>query len=217
MENAATGTASAAAASNDRSIKRIQGLAADPARRANAAAATTATATATATDANSGANAISTLTPSADDLEFYLAVETIYHGDRAAFLTTMHRVAMFVTIVLGSAVVGGIGFAFANGLALAAIGAAEITFDPSGRASQHRDCRRRYLELAARLALCRTDSAACATLFQSFIAIGHDDPPEYRAAKLIAHNKAILSLGREAKPEPVPLRKRALAHLWRGE
>lgn len=205
------GADTADAATDHGPVEGHQELAANQARSA---------AGANASSSSTGAQAIttSTLSPSAAELEFYLAVEVRYHEARASFLMTAHRLAMFATIVLGSAVIGSIGNDKIVGLTLAAIGAAEMAFDPAGRSAEHRIVGQKYSELLVRLASSGHDAGRVAEIFRAMVEAGKDDPAEYRTAKLIAHNHVIRSLGRDtSKIEHVPVLKRAIAQIWRGE
>jgi hypothetical protein len=184
-------------------------LAAGPACSAAAAGTTASAPTRTI-----AATSTSTLTADPADLEFYLAVDVIYHRSRAGFLAARHRWFMFFTIVFGSSAVAG-GQAGLFGLLAAAFGAADLCFDPIGRSQIHRELARRLTELVTRFAQAEATTQFAAVRKQ-FIEITEDEPAHYHFARLMAHNRAIKALGRdETRIVPIKLRHRILAHVWR--
>lgn len=158
---------------------------------------------------------ITTLGAAAAELEFYLAVEVHYHRARQAWLAGAHRWMMFFAILLGSAAAASI-FPPVAGLLVAAIGAADLCFDFTSRATQHSDLARRYLALAGDLAAAKGDAGKREAVLAGWIATSCDAPPVYHVALDLAHNRAIQSLGRDAAfRAPLPHWKRVLAHTWR--
>ncbi|MEJ0093368.1 MAG: hypothetical protein WDN46_14095 [Methylocella sp.] len=180
-----------------------------------------------APDASSGSSAtaeagseadVVTLNTEAADLEFYLAVDVHYHRARQAWFTGLHRWTMFFTILLGTAAAGEVFVAWLSGLLIAAFGAADLCFDFSGRAALHSDLARGYIALARELAAGKDDPDRRSAVLESWIEMSGDAPPVYRAARDMAHNLAIQSLGRDAGARAIlSFRKRILAHVWRFE
>jgi hypothetical protein len=204
--------------------------------RAEAAASATSTAARATTETGSGLAAWASSSTSADTeasdravaaafttlstdpavLEFYLAVEVHYHRAREAWLAGMHRWTMFLAILFGTAAAGQLAPPLFAGLLVAAAAAADLCFDFTGRAAQHSNLARRYLVMAREFAVGREDEALRKKILAAIIDASGDEPPVYNAAKDLAHNLAIQSLGRDvAARAAIPPIRRLLAHVWR--
>lgn len=159
---------------------------------------------------------VTTLSANAADLEFYLAVEVHYHRSRQAWLAAAHRWTMFFAILFGTAAASQLFPPLVAGLLVAGAAAADLCFDFMGRAVQHSDLARRYLVIARDLASVRDNKALCQKVFAAMMDASGDEPPVYNAAKDLAHNLAIQSLGRDGMGRTaIPFCRRLLAHVWR--
>jgi len=146
--------------------------------------------------------------------EFALAVEVLYHGDRQAFLSGAERWATFLTILGGSGAIGfGPIWAKLAGAAVAAIGAAQLSFAFTARAQQHADCKRRYLDLAADFKAGRLQPGEFDV---RWLAISADEPTRYMRAERAAYERACYSLGVERSGVDLTPWRRRLRHLSRG-
>jgi hypothetical protein len=148
---------------------------------------------------------------SADDPEFRLAAEVLYHGARMAFLSGAHRWMMFAAIVFGAGAATAIAPVICGLLAMATA-AADIAFDFTGRSQHHADIRRRYLDIVARLAR----AGASVDFTAEWMAISADEPPLFRTVAMIAHENACLALHRPLPEARVGRWRRIGAHIWRG-
>jgi hypothetical protein len=141
------------------SSERTEATSASPATTATPATATPAPAGSGA-DQGGGLSGAEAATPAViDALRCDLLMNARYHSSREAYLDTLHRVLMFLIIVLGAAAVTDLigpapwahiakGAAAAFAVVFAAI---DLTADLSNRARQHALMKRRYFELLADL------------------------------------------------------------------
>jgi len=162
------------------------------------------------------APAVTTLSADPAVLEFYLAVEVHYHRSRQAWFAGMHRWTMFFTILFGTAAAAQVITPLLIGLLVASFAAADLCFDFTGRAVQHSDLARRYLAMVREFAGGKEDETVCKKILSDIIDVSGDEPPVYNAAKDLAHNLAIQSLGRDgAARAAVPPSRRLRAHVCR--
>jgi len=183
---------------------------------ASGASSSAAPRTETADRAPAAPAAVTTLSADSADLEFYLAVEVHYHRSRQAWFAGMHRWTMFFTILFGTAAAAQVVTPLFTGLLAAAAAAADLCFDFTGRAAQHSDLARRYLAMVREFAGGKEDETLCKKILSEFIDVSGDEPPVYNAAKDLAHNLAIQSLGRDvAERAVVPPSRRLRAHVCR--
>jgi|SRR5580698_5323622 hypothetical protein len=150
-----------------------------------------------------------------DDLDFSFAVEVHYHRARQAFLAGTHRWLMFGTILSGASAVAPFAHA-AFGLIAAALAAADIALDLTGRAQVHGDMVRKYLQLVADLASADWDPDKVTKIRRDWFSLSAEEPALYRYAQFIAHNEAIQSLGCDAAPVPLTFWQRFRANFWRS-
>jgi hypothetical protein len=150
-----------------------------------------------------------------EDLEFSFAAEVHYHRARQAFLASAHRWCMFGTILFGASAVSPFARAVC-GLFAAGFAAADIAFDFVGRAQAHGDILRKYLQLVADLASADGDPDKIAKTQRDWFSLSAEEPAVYRYARVIAHNEAIQSLGRDAPLVALTFWQCARANFWRS-
>lgn len=119
-----------------------------------------------------------------------------YHEDRERFFARIHRVAMFIVVVSGTAT-----FAWARAIPyLAAIitltGLIDLVFDVSGKARLHASLRRRIYDV---LAQTEDVSRSDAQLKEQAVRIYADEPPCMHAVNAMAYNAAMLAFDRPHK------------------
>jgi hypothetical protein len=148
-----------------------------------------------------------------EDLEFSFAVEVHYHRARQAFLASAHRWCMFGTILFGASAVSPFARAIC-GLFAALLAAADIALDLTGRAQAHGDIARKYLQLVADLAKAGEDPDKIAKIRDDWFSLSAEEPAVYRYARVIAHNEAIQSLGRDAPLVALTFWQCARANFW---
>jgi hypothetical protein len=131
-----------------------------------------------------------------DALRISLVRNAHYHEDRERFFARMHRVAMFIVVVSGTA-----SFAWVKGTPyLAAIitltGLIDLVFDVSGKARLHASLRRRIYDV---LAQTEDESRSVPQLKEQAVRIYADEPPCMHAVNAMAYNAAMLSFDRPRK------------------
>jgi hypothetical protein len=116
-----------------------------------------------------------------------------YHASREAFLDLVHRWIMFAIIILGAGAITDFvtkEFGSLNtilGIATAALGALDLTFDLSNRARTHSMMKRRYFELLADFG----DGQKTLTAVQGCIhRYGADEEPVYNVLWKLSWNSA---------------------------
>jgi hypothetical protein len=136
---------------------------------------------------------------SINDLKFKALNNALYHTARRQRLETWSRVTSFFVIVAGTATVVDLvkdtGYAPWIGLAIAAIGAAQLVFDFAGRAKNHELLQKRYYDLLGRMheTLAPTDEQ-CASMMAEILRISGEEPPTYRALDAVTYNEALDSI-----------------------
>jgi len=146
-----------------------------------------------------------------------LLMNARYHASREAFLDTIHRVLMFLIIVLGAPAITDLSpwsWARSAFAALAAISAAfDLTADLSNRARAHALMKRRYFELLADLAADKRKIGEVEECMHRFSA---DEEPAFHVLLLISWNAAQeMVYGDEAKMYKIPRCHRALKNIRR--
>lgn len=128
-----------------------------------------------------------------------------YHMARRGFFEKMHRGSMFIIVAIGTTGVAGalvsqgINGAFLSGLS-ALLGAANLVFDPAGRARQHEALQRKAFELCAEIDSDIAPSAErCAEWTARLHKIYADEPPPMLAVDAVAYNATLA--GRREQPD----------------
>jgi hypothetical protein len=133
-----------------------------------------------------------------------------YHEDRERFFARLHRLAMFVVVVSGTA-----SFAFVRATpylaaAITLAGLIDLVFDVSGKARLHASLRRRIYDVLAQT----EDSArSIESLREQAVRVYADEPPCMHAVNAIAYNAAMQSFDRPRQHLfKVPMWYRLLRH-----
>lgn len=159
-----------------------------------------------------------TLSSDRDTLEFDLAVGVIYHRSREAWFRGLHRGVLFLTTVLGAGTVATVIPPSITGVAIAALGAFDLASNLSGEAYRHAEFRQRYLGLVRKLVQDEFAPARLKRTRKALLKLSAETPPPYLAVEDVAHNQAIISLGRDpAGIEPVAGVRYWSRHIWRWE
>lgn len=125
-----------------------------------------------------------------DGLRCDLLMNARYHSSREAFLDTVHRVLMFLIIVLGAAAVSDllnapwVKGAFAA--CASVLAAFDLTADLSNRARTHALMKRRYFELLADLTAGRSPAEVEAQMHRC----SADEEPAFHALLAVSWNAA---------------------------
>ena len=156
--------------------------------------------------------------PRADDVEFNVAVDVIYHRNRAGWLLGFHRVLMFATIMFGSVAATDVANAKICAVLAAACAAFDLVFDPATTAADHREILRKLHEIIADLRHHRFTGAAIDTADRALMALSATEPATYNLLRTLAYNEAVRSLGRDpSQNEAVPLWLMPLVNVFRFE
>lgn len=153
----------------------------------------------------------------ADGIRVSCLTNASYHGTREATLDGVHRVLMFLVIVLGAgALIDVVGRdwtkdAFAAGAAILA--ALDLTFDLSNRARAHAMMKRRYFELLAEFAEGRKTAVDCDVCLERFSA--EEEPPFHIVHKLSWNAAQESVYGSEAYRFVIPWWRHALRNRLR--
>lgn len=127
-----------------------------------------------------------------------------YHGSRAAFFDRLHRAAMFVVFLAGSAAAASATSTLIDwpyltvvlALIPAVVSAAELAFDITGHARRHAALRSRFMVLAGSIDVAETDPAKLAEWRRDLFRIYADEPATvYFAVNAAAHNAVAQVLG----------------------
>lgn len=125
-----------------------------------------------------------------------------YHADREGVLDRRHRWMMFGVVALGAlSIVNAMGRDASGwfGVATALIGAADLTFNFTGRARVHAHMRREYFRIAAQIEHRNyTRPQADAKLME----LAAEEEPIYMAAHALAANWATKAVYGDARPLP---------------
>jgi hypothetical protein len=153
-----------------------------------------------------------------DGLRCDLLMNARYHSSREAFLDTLHRVLMFLIIVLGAAAVSDLLSAhiqwIRGSFAACAVvfASADLTADLSNRARCHALMKRRYFELLADL-IAGKSPLEVESLMHRFSA---DEEPAFHALLGACWNAAQeMVYGKFADAYKIPLWHRALKNCFR--
>jgi hypothetical protein len=109
-----------------------------------------------------------------------------YHEDREWFFAWIHRTAMAVVVIFGTA-------AFASAapkliLITTVAGIIDLVWDVSGKARQHSVLRRRLYEIMAETEM---ETAKLTRLRAQMIRVFADEPPNMHAVNMLAYNGAM--------------------------
>ena len=131
------------------------------------------------------------------DLNFRVVTNAHYHALRRAFYLSLSRSTNFAVIVSGTAGVASVlgnsqSVTVSIGFLTALIGTVQLVFDLDGMVRKHETLQKLYHELAARIALVKSNKAnALSTLEANLHTISSDEPPIYKALQVVAHNITI--------------------------
>lgn len=145
----------------------------------------------------SAATSAPALSREALDLEFELAGAVIYHRSREAWFRGLHRAVLFLTTMLGAGSIASLVPPAVTGLAIAFLGALDLTLELSASASTHAELRARYMGVVRKLVQGDWSAARCRRGRDAMLKIATESPPSYVAVEDVAHNQAIISLGRD--------------------
>jgi hypothetical protein len=131
-----------------------------------------------------------------DALRITLVRNARYHEDRERFFARIHRVAMFIVVVSGTAT-----FAFVKAAPVLAgiitlVGLIDLVFDVSGKARLHASLRRRVYDV---LAQSEDGGRSVEQLREQAVRIYADEPPTMYAVNALAYNAAMLAFDRPQK------------------
>ncbi|KAB2758001.1 hypothetical protein F9K81_11670 [Brucella anthropi] len=134
---------------------------------------------------------------SIENTRFNALRNALYHTARRLRFERLNRMLNFGVVMLGAAAIGDV-FNYLNwpsnslGIAVAMIGAAQLTFDFAGAARTHQQLQRDYYNLLAEIeAKIDPTDADDALWFSAMIRITGDEPPVMRAVDARAYNDAI--------------------------
>ena len=91
-----------------------------------------------------------------NELRFDLLRSALYHDMRQLWLNRVHKLCLFVTVILGSGAIAAFGAEVpivgqAAGAGIAVVSAAQLVWDFSGSARDHLELRKRFYALLSRL------------------------------------------------------------------
>lgn len=132
-----------------------------------------------------------------ENIRFNVLRNALYHTARRLRFERLGRWSNLAVILLGAAAMGDVlGFAGVPqvfvGAAVAAIGAAQLVFDFSGSARDHRQLQRDYYNLLADIAeVSDPTEEQCAAWYSRMVRIAGEEPPVMRAIDAKAYNDAL--------------------------
>jgi hypothetical protein len=135
-----------------------------------------------------------------------------YHEDRERFFARIHKIAMFIVVVSGTATFAWVRAApyFAGVITLA--GLMDLVFDVSGKARLHASLRRRIFDI---LAQSEDSTRSVESLREQAVRVYADEPPCMQAVNHIAYNGAMEFLHRpRAYHYKIEWYHRFLRHVW---
>lgn len=143
---------------------------------------------------------------SADPFEYQLIrvnalKNAIYHSARQRVLESWSRRFNFLVVVLGATAASDVLSVLGIGpewpaMLTAVIGAAQLVYDFSGRASRHQTLQKEYYRLLASIESVTTPTVDdCARWRGEALQIAADEPPVYHALDAKAYNQALASTG----------------------
>ncbi|OIQ38090.1 MAG: hypothetical protein BM560_20090 [Roseobacter sp. MedPE-SWde] len=129
-------------------------------------------------------------------LRFDLLYSALYHDGRQIYWLRIHRLCLFVTILLGSGAIAAFGAEYPvlgqfSGIAVALLSAAQLVWDFGSRARDHNDLRRRFYIL---LGETEDDRCNIPDIRRRMTVVYADEPPINERARKRAHNQAGESL-----------------------
>lgn len=145
-------------------------------------------------------------TPSVQDLEFNALRNALYHTARRQRLEVYSRLLNLVVILAGTATVVDManqaGFAVWLGFVVALVGALQLVFDFSGRATKHEILQRRFYDILSQIHGELDDrSESNRAVMAELMRIYGDEPPTMRALDAVAYNEALDAIqGDEGRP-----------------
>jgi len=133
--------------------------------------------------------------PTFDDLEFNALRNALYHTARRQRLESYSRVLNLVIILAGTGTVIDVVQAWGLipwlGIAVATIGALQLVFNFSGRASTHEVLQRRFYEVLSRIhGSVELNAPDRRAVLAELMRIYGDEPPTMRALDAVAYNEA---------------------------
>lgn len=156
--------------------------------------------------------------PRADDTEFGIAVDVIYHRARAGWLKWCHRALLFGAVMFGSAAATDVANAKLCAIVAAALAALDMAFDPGGTAALHTDCLRGLHRILVRLRKARFSAEAIDAADEDLMDLSVMEPAPYNLLRLLASHEAAIALGRmHPAKQPVPWTLRPLVNVFRFE
>jgi hypothetical protein len=135
-----------------------------------------------------------------------------YHEDRERFFARIHRTAMFIVVVSGTATFAWVKAAHYLTALLTLAGLLDLVFDVSGKARLHASLRRRVYDI---LAQAEDPARSIEGLREQAVSVYADEPPCMHAANLIAFNGAMDSLHRPRSLKyKIGWHHRLFRHVW---
>ncbi|MBA8907178.1 hypothetical protein HNQ95_002960 [Aminobacter ciceronei] len=131
-----------------------------------------------------------------ENLRFNALRNALYHTARRRFFELWNRIFNFAVVMLGAAAVGDLLSKYGIdqvpvGVAVAAVGAAQLVFDFGRSARDHQSLQRDYYNLLADIEQTVDPSDdKCAEWQAKMIRFAADEPPTYRAVDAKAYNDA---------------------------
>lgn len=135
--------------------------------------------------------------PDPDNVRFNVLRNALYHSARRRYFELFSRWFNFGVVLLGTGAVASFAAAAPAltgllGFCSATLGALQLTFDPAGRANEHRTLQRDYYRLLAQIDTVIGPTAEDAARWRSeMILLTADEPPTMRAVDAKAYNDAI--------------------------
>jgi hypothetical protein len=183
-------------------------------RQVEAAAASAASATPSVTGEENTGSATCQAASISDEENFKVRClsSALYHEDRERFFAWLHRSAMFLVVLSGTAALSPLKGHFP--IALPAIttllGLLDLVFDLSGKARLHATLRRQVYAVLADVG-----HETLPDLERKLTLIYADEPPCMYAVNAVAYNRAMTSYGRPQEfLLQVGWKSTFLRHLW---
>ena len=151
-------------------------------------------------------------------------ISSRYHARRQAFFERWGRVTSGIGVIFASSALadlvrdGGHAVAIASAMLVTVASTVDLVVGTSSMSVQHRDLRRRYLDLEATIRQSDNEppKADVDTWTQERFAIEADEPPKYTALALLVENELSRAEGRQGYDHLTPW-ERLTAHWCRWE
>jgi len=125
-----------------------------------------------------------------------------YHDRRRAFFERLHRLTSVLTVLMAGSVLFDIGrpgetawWLMTLAVMAALLASLDMVVGYAARASQHRDLKRRFVDLEMAILGGDDMPEVWTTHRLARLAIERDEPPIYRALDLLCHNEMLLAEG----------------------